>query len=232
MTRFSREVTRIRSAGFKDALPNADGQPFRARRPRVGDPRGSYLVHASRGKKAELRHGGKGEGREEKEKVGEKGRPRGVKIMFREHVINRRGGNKARSVLRAREEGGRRDERINHGGFAPLKSLLRPDKNRKRIQGPTRRPRHLGCVLKARLRVVVVVFHRLASLSDAAASFAWSPTSEGFYLETRCEASRERAEEKCRSRRGRDFNDNNDMLLKPRRASQIVNPRGNTALLE
>jgi len=77
--------------------------------------------------------------------------------MFREHVINRRGGNKARSVLRVREEGGKRDERINHGGFAPLKSLLRPDKNRKRIQGPTRRPRRLGCVLKARLRVVVVV---------------------------------------------------------------------------
>lgn len=92
---------------------------------------------AARGKKREARKGG-------------------VKIMFREHVINRRDENKARTlrVSRRGRKGGRVDERINHVGFAPLKSLLYPDKNRKRIQGPTRRPR---CVLKARLHVVVVV---------------------------------------------------------------------------
>ncbi|KYQ60756.1 hypothetical protein ALC60_00203 [Trachymyrmex zeteki] len=127
----------------------------------------------------------------------------------------------------------RRDEWINHGGFALLKSLLHPDKNRKRNQGPTRRPRRLGYVLKARLHVVVVVIVVVVGCLPPclcltpAASFAWSPTSEGFYLET-SERSRltERAKKNA-SRRGRDFNDNNDTLLKLARhvALQIVNSR-------
>lgn len=62
----------------------------------------------------------------------------------------------------------------------------------------------------------VVVFHRLASLFDAAASFVWSPTSEGFYLETRSRRA-PNVPRKMPLGRGRDFNDNNDTLLKPRR---------------
>ncbi|KYN44295.1 hypothetical protein ALC56_01266 [Trachymyrmex septentrionalis] len=49
----------------------------------------------------------------------------------------------------------RKDEWINHGGFAPLKSLLHPDKNRKRIQGPSTACR------RRRRRRRVVVFHRV-----------------------------------------------------------------------
>jgi len=40
--------------------------------------------------------------KEEREREREKGRLRGVKIMFREHVINRRDENKARTLREKR----------------------------------------------------------------------------------------------------------------------------------
>jgi len=157
----------------------------------------SYLVHASRGKKP----------------VGEKGKTRkggGVKIMFRERVINRQDENKARTCKRGKRERKREKDGWTNGrtdksrSLCPAKvtSVVRSSQTKIVKEFRDQRPRHLSCILNLVVAsiVVVVVFHRLAPLSAAAASFAWSPTSNRDFTSRRASSRFGRAEKNAARR--------------------------------